>query len=161
MKTVHRYYIYLLMVLHYHQTVLSIEFASMLLFIRRTFTKIYDAYFYRYPSLSTVRLLLQCGADVNTSNILRDKPIHVFISNSNDCNESILQLLCDAGAHLDCANKLRQTPMDLASDFNTRELLKARIKRSLKCLCARFIQKNEIPFHGKIGHSLAHFVEQH
>jgi ankyrin repeat protein len=115
----------------------------------------------RYPSLSTVRLLLQCGADVNASNILRDTPIHVFVSNSNDCNESILQLLCNAGAHLDCANALGETPMDLATDIHTRQLLKARIKLNLKCLCARFIQKNEIPFHRKISHSLAHFVEQH
>ncbi len=116
---------------------------------------------FRYPCLHTARTLLQCGADVNASNVERNTPVHVFVSNSSDCDESILQLLCDANAHLDCANALRKTPMDMASNSNTKQLLKARMKLSLKCLCARLIQRNDIPFHGKIVNSLVNFVERH
>jgi Fem-1 family protein b len=116
---------------------------------------------FRYPCLHTVRILLQCGADVNASDALRNTPVHIFVSNSSDCNESILQLLCNANAHLDCANALRQTPIDMASSLNTKQLLKTRMKISLKCLCARLIQRNNIPFHGKIVNSLVIFVERH
>jgi len=116
---------------------------------------------FRYPCLQTVRTLLQCGADVNASNTIRNTPVHIFASNSTDCNEAILQLLCNANAHLDYANALRETPMDMASNSHIKQLLKARMKLSLKCLCARLIQKNDIPFHGKIVNSLVIFVERH
>lgn len=111
--------------------------------------------------MHTVRTLVQCGIDVNASNALRNTPIHVFASNSSDCDEAILQLLCDADVHLDYANALRETPMDLALNLNIKRLLKTRIRLSLKCLCARIIQKNDIPFHGKIGNSLVTFVARH
>lgn len=116
---------------------------------------------FRYPCLQTVRTLLQCGANVNANNAVGNTPVHIFVSNSSDCNEAILQLLCNADAHLDCANALRETPMDMASNLHIKQLLKARMKLSLKCLCARLIQRNDIPFHGKIVNSLVTFVERH
>jgi ankyrin repeat protein len=116
---------------------------------------------FRYPCLHTVRTLIQCGADVNACNTLRNTPIHIFVSNSSDGNEAILQLLCEAHAHLDYANVLREIPMDLALNLNIKRLLKTRMRLSLKCLCARLIQMNDIPFHGKIVNSLVTFVERH
>jgi Fem-1 family protein b len=116
---------------------------------------------FRYPCLHTVRILLQCGADVNARNTKRNTPLHAFASNSNGYNESVFELLCNANAHLDYANSLSQTPLDVVSNLNMKQLLKARMKLSLKCLCAQLIQKNNIPFDGKIAHSLVTFVTGH
>ncbi|CAF0804188.1 unnamed protein product [Rotaria sordida] len=115
----------------------------------------------KYPCLHTARLLLQCGADVNAIDVIRNTPLHIFVSNSNVVDDTIIQYLCDAGVHLDCVNALRETPIDIATDLNMKQFLRARTKISLKCLCARLIQKNTILFHGKISNSLINFVKKH
>ncbi len=104
---------------------------------------------------------MQCGADVNANNIERFTPLHVFVSNSSSCNEIILQLLCDADAHLDYVSESGKTPIDVALNANIKQLLQAKMKLSLKCLCASLIQKAKILFHGKISNSLVNFVKRH
>ena len=111
--------------------------------------------------MQTVRILLQCGADVNANDAIRNTPLHVFTSNQSTCDESIFNILCDAGAHLDCVNALGETPADLALDPIVKQLMKSRMQLSLKCVCARSIQKNNIPFHENISVSLVSFVEKH
>jgi ankyrin repeat protein len=118
-------------------------------------------FYFRYPCGCTVRTLLQCGADVNVTDAIQNTPLHVFLSSSHRVNESILKILCDANPHLDYANVLGETPIDITSDPNIKQLLKKRMKLSLKCLCARLIQKNNISFHGKVSNSLVTFVEKH
>jgi Fem-1 family protein b len=118
-------------------------------------------FYFRYPCLHSLRILLKCGADVNGLDVVRNTPLHIFVSNSNNCDETIFQLLCDAGAHLDWINALGETPADIASNANIKQLLNIKMKLSLKCLCARLIQKNDIPFHGMISTSLVTFVERH
>ncbi len=115
----------------------------------------------RYPCLLTVRTLIQCGANVNATDAIRNTPLHIFVSSWITCDESILNFLCDHGAHLDCVNALRESAIDIASNVNTILLLKSKMKLSLKCLCARLIQENKILFHGKIAKSLVRFVEEH
>ncbi len=111
--------------------------------------------------MRTVRTLLQCGADANASDVTGNTPLHILASNSSVCDETILQLLFDAGAHFDYTNALGETPIDIALNSNTKQLLKAKTKMKLKCLCAGLIRKNYIPFHGKIATSLVNFVERH
>jgi ankyrin repeat protein len=98
---------------------------------------------------------------VNTTDAVGNTPLHILASNSNNCDETILQLLCDAGPHFDYTNTLGETPIDLALNSNTKQLLKVKMKIKLKCLCARLIKNNDIPFHGKIATSLVNFVERH
>jgi hypothetical protein len=98
---------------------------------------------------------------VNAIDAVRNTPLHVFASNKSTCDESILTLLCDAGAHFDYVNVLRETPIDVASNSNIKQLLKSKMKLSLKCLCARLIQKKNVPFQEKIAVSLVNFVEKH
>lgn len=116
---------------------------------------------YRYPCFHTARLLLQCGADIDTTTFEQNTPLHILVSNSDTYDESILQLLFDTNAHLDYANESGKTPIDVAINSNIKQLLKARMTLSLKCLCARLIHKNNVSFYGKIGKSLATFVERH
>ena len=80
----------------------------------------------RYPCLNTVRLLLQGGADINAFDVERTTPLHVFVANSNSCNETILQILVDAGAHLDYVDGSGETAIDAAFHANIKQLLKAR-----------------------------------
>jgi hypothetical protein len=77
------------------------------------------------------------------------------------CHENILNFLCEHGAHLDCVNALRESAIDITYNVSTIQLLKSKMKLSLKCLCARLIQKSKISFHGRIAKSLARFVEEH
>lgn len=120
-------------------------------------SKFYD----RYPCLQTSRVLLQYGAAVDAVDTTRNTPLHVIVSNKEPCDESFLDLLCDAGAHLDYANTLAKTPADLATTANIRQLLKSRMNMSLKCLCARLIRKSNVFYGDRIGTSLITFVEKH
>ncbi len=108
-----------------------------------------------------MRILLQCGADVNANDVEQFTPLHVFVAHSAQCNEVILQLLCDAHAHLDYVNKSGETPIDVAFDRNIKQLLKARMTLSLKCLCARLIQTSRISLQGRVPNSLIAFVKRH
>jgi hypothetical protein len=78
-----------------------------------------------------------------------------------NCNEAILKLLYNAGAHLDYASTSGEIPIDVAVNISMKQLLIARMTYSLKCLCARLIQKAKLPFQGTISHSLATFVNRH
>lgn len=87
--------------------------------------------------------------------------LYVFVSNTNIIDDTIIRLLYEAGTHLDCVNALKEAPISIASNLNIKQFLKTRAKLSLKCLCAKLIQKNNISFHGKIAASLIKFVEKH
>ena len=67
-------------------------------------------------------------------NATRETPLHTLLAYSRPGNHAIVQRLCDADAHL----KLR-----------------------LKCVCARLIQKCEIPYDSKLTPSLLRFVKLH
>ncbi|CAF4870832.1 unnamed protein product [Rotaria sp. Silwood1] len=82
----------------------------------------------QYPCLHTARLLVQCGAKVNAMDAVRNTPLHLFVSQSTIVDDTIIQYLCDAGAHLDCVNALGETPIDIATNSNIRQFLKARTK---------------------------------
>jgi ankyrin repeat protein len=99
---------------------------------------------------------------VNAVDIIRNTPLHVFVSNNEYiCDESLMKLLCDAGAHLDYINSLGETPFDLAINPIIKQLLTRQMHLSLKCLCARLIQKKNVPFRGKCSTSLVNFVKKH
>lgn len=116
---------------------------------------------FRYPCQLTVRMLIQSGADVNATNSIRNTPLHILVTDSSSCDENIIGLLCEHGAHLDSVNLLRETAFDLASSIDTIQLLKSKMKLSLKCLCARLIQTSNISFHEKLSKSLVRFIEHH
>ena len=154
------YCIYLPIRIHLPMIISSIEVASMTLTILRQI-HCFSSSLFRYPCIFTIRMLIQCGADVNATNFIRNTPLHVFVTNWSSCDESVIDLLCKHGAHLDTVNLLRETAIDLASPVNTVQLLKSKMQLSLKCLCARLIQTNNVSFHKKLSKSLVQFVEHH
>jgi hypothetical protein len=85
----------------------------------------------------------------------------VLNRNWNESNTAILEFLCDAGAHLDCVNQDGKTAADIAVHPQAIQLLKARTKLNLKCLCARLIQQNKLEIRDKLSNSLIEFVSKH
>ena len=106
-------------------------------------------------------MLLNCGADIDAMDAIRNTPLHVLVGNSSEPDEALFRLLYDCGAHLDCVNALGETALDIATSLKIKALLRARMQISLKCLCARLIRQSEVPFEGRIPASLEKFVEQH
>ena len=94
-------------------------------------------------------------------NAARDTPLHTLMAYSNRSDNAIIHCLCDADAHLDCVNALGKTPADITADKTEKGMLKSHMKPRLKCLCARLIQKCEIPYDNILTSSLVAFVEWH
>lgn len=115
----------------------------------------------RYPCYNTVRTLLQCGADPNASDAIGNTPLHIFVSNVCVYNEKILQLLCDAGAHLDYTNALEETPVNIISRVDLKQLVQTKTKIKLKCICARLIRREHIQYQEQIPRTLVDFVQRH
>ena len=59
----------------------------------------------------------------------------------------IIELLINAGAHIDCVNNYDETPLDVAMITETRSLLQSMYRPSrLKCLCARLITTEQLNY---------------
>lgn len=112
-----------------------------------------DSHLCRYSFLGTARLLLECAADVNARDLDRNTPLRLLVSNHSTAQEALLSLLCDAGAHLDCASTNHETLPDIVQD--------PMLKLSLKCLCACIIRRKHLPFHGFVSLSLVHSSENY
>lgn len=116
----------------------------------------------RYPSLETSRLLLQCGADVHAVDCRGNTPLHVFVSNEiSNGDGTLLRLLCDSGAHVDCVNHFGETSYDCANDPMIKQLLKNQMYLNLKCSCARLIRREKLSFRDQLSSALVHFVGKH
>lgn len=115
----------------------------------------------RYPSYSTIRALIRCAAHVNVFDQQGNTPLHIYLINSRTIDEKILDLLCQADAHMDYANQDRRTPFDLALTNETKQQIRNRLTINLKCICARKIQSAKISTDGLFNDSLRNFVARH
>ncbi len=113
----------------------------------------------------TTRLLIDCGADVNAEDIDGNTPLHILVRNTSSSTVlKMIDLLSDAGAHLDYVNKRRRTPLGstLPSGSKINDRLKKRMNvMRLKCLCAQIIQKQQVPYENLLTISLVNFVQKH
>jgi ankyrin repeat protein len=113
----------------------------------------------------TTRLLIDCHANVNALDIDGNTPLHILVQNMSSTNVfKTIDLLCDAGIHLDYVNNKRQTPLESVSPyrFKTIEWLKAKMTVfRLKCLCAQIIQRQQLSYQNLLSTSLVNFVQKH
>lgn len=110
----------------------------------------------RFPSLSTVRVLICYGRrwiDLDAvDKVLGNTALHKISESwlfvvDNQQQKAIIELLVRAGAHVDCVNANGQTPLDIATNDETRNLLRSKqTLPRLKCLCARLINEQQLPF---------------
>ena len=112
-------------------------------------------YLFSYPSVNTTRLLLTYGLrwiDLDAVDWIRSyTALHIISSDwghyDQENTTTIVEMLINVGAHLDCVNEHGQTPLDIAHKIETRTLLRSKQTPSrLKCLCARFITDRNLPY---------------
>lgn len=113
-----------------------------------------------FPRMNVIHFLLKCGANINARNDSKSTPLHVATVPYN-CNNWLVQLLLDNGAHLDQPNASGEMPLHKVNEspFN----LDLRILQyvNLKCLCARAVATYKIPYKNQIPKTVEDFVEAH
>jgi ankyrin repeat protein len=121
--------------------------------------------FSRYPCLGTARLLLQCGASIDAIDYKKNTPLHLLLKDPLHVdNLRIVELLLTHSAHPDYINSQGQTPLQLipSTDKHTMSFFKSRVGTGrLKCLCARLITQQRVPYGELSSTSLAHFIQRH
>lgn len=118
-----------------------------------------DNQVYVFPKQEVIKLLLDCGANVNARNETKSTPLHVA-SVAYNFRCSLVQMLLDYGAHIDQPNSSRECPsVKIAQNpLNYIHLLNY---VTLKCLCATTVIKHNIPYENQIPKTLETFVKLH
>ncbi|CAF4175783.1 unnamed protein product, partial [Rotaria sordida] len=118
-----------------------------------------------YPCWMTTRLLIDCNADVNALDLNGNTPLHTLVQNISSSNVlKTIDLLCNAGAHLDYVNKDGQTPLQLVPSFRIKIIERLKKKMDvicLKCCCARLIRQQQFSYQNILSNSLIAFVRKH
>nr|XP_018898365.1 PREDICTED: protein fem-1 homolog B-like isoform X2 [Bemisia tabaci] len=120
----------------------------------------------KFPCLATAKLLIQCGADVNAMDSSRNTPLHVIVCVQKPINDyltvhSIIKELTEAGAHIDTVNKDGKTPFEAATRGVAEIILSMQRQLSLKCMAAKVVKQNNIPYQGLVPKALESFIELH
>jgi hypothetical protein len=122
-------------------------------------------------SIETIKILLECGANVNPSiDVSYMTPIIAAVSSSdietkNQC-DSIILLLIKKGAHIDYTNKYGKTIFDIYEarfNENISNIYNVIHSTTLQCLAARVIRQNDIEYNDnkKLSKFLIEFVRYH
>ncbi|CAF0780577.1 unnamed protein product [Adineta steineri] len=104
-----------------------------------------------FPNLAATQLILTYDnhwINVDAVDLLDGNTALHIISQSDKLDAlSIIELLINAGAHLDCLNKHNKTPFDYAKTIEMQTLLqKQQTPSLLKCLCARHIVTQQLQY---------------
>lgn len=113
-----------------------------------------------FPSMEVAQVLIDVGADVHTTDLQGNTPLHVAASN-RPCKPEIIKLLLNEGAHLDACNKDHKTPMQLLHGMSIYDIVPPMSFINLQCLAARKVVKCGIPYKNHIPTKLAAFVDIH
>ena len=121
---------------------------------------------YKFPCISTVKLLLNAGINVDASNNNGDTPLHkavMYKPSSKNIHRltNMLEALLDGGAHHDYVNNAGKTAMDIAQTDEARNILSERKKLELKCISARAVKKFGLPYLEMVPKILEKFISMH
>ncbi|XP_061389317.1 protein fem-1 homolog C [Musca vetustissima] len=112
-----------------------------------------------FPNASVIKLLLNCGMNVNAKNEVKSTALHIAAQPYNFSNE-IITLLLNHGADLDQPNKSDERPYNLIA-LNAANTIPLMNYINLKCLAATIISKYRIPYRNQIPKCLETFVKEH
>ena len=116
----------------------------------------------QWPSKTLVDILLLLGSDPTSTDNHGNSALHAaarYHSQCNGFNTNIFSLLLARGAHSDQKNFNNQQAVDLLADCDgVRNVFQ---KISLKCLAARVVAENRIPYKGEVPVSLYSFIQLH
>jgi hypothetical protein len=108
---------------------------------------------FSFPNMDATKLLITYGSrwiDFNAGDRVQgDTALHVISRSLKQDGRTditaIIELLIDAGAHVDCVNKFGKTALDEAVETEIRILLRSKQSPPrLKCLCARLITDQQL-----------------
>ncbi|EDW97709.1 protein fem-1 homolog A isoform X1 [Drosophila yakuba] len=112
-----------------------------------------------FPNAEVIKLLIQCGVDVNIKNEAKSTPLHVACQPYNYDNE-IVHLLLKCGGDIDQPNRADKRPYDLIASNPTSTIPLLNFV-TLQCLAATAISKHRIPYHNQLHRQLEKFVRSH
>jgi len=92
-----------------------------------------------FPSIPTISLLLECGADPNATDHDGNTALHTAAI-SKPVKPTVIQTLLDSGAHFDNINFERKTFFQLIKGQPLHEIANPVRHTSLKCLSARAVR---------------------
>ena len=115
-----------------------------------------------FPSTSVVKLLVECGAKINANNQKGSTPLHTA-SLVENFNQQIIEILLDNGAHIDIRNNDSDRPIDLLKRIpdGAGSKINPLHYTTLKCLAARVVAQQEIPYKEEIPEILEEFIQAH
>jgi len=106
---------------------------------------------FSFPNLATTQLLLTYGnrwinvdaVDISNGNTA----LHIVSQSTRPDALPIVELLINAGAHVDCLNRHDKTPFDYAKITEIKAILQKHQSPSLlKCHCARLIVTHKLNY---------------
>lgn len=112
-----------------------------------------------FPNADVVKVLIQCGSEINAKNESKSTPLHVAALPYN-YETDVVHLLLKNGADLDQPNKSEERPINIIAG-NPHNRIPLMNFINLKCLSATIINKYRIPYRNQIPKSLEEFVRQH
>ena len=114
-------------------------------------------------NLSIIRLLIQCGADVNEiCDYERNRPLHLIAKCSDIAiAKPVIELLLNAGTHPDTIDYRGCTPKDIAQAPDVKNFLLEHTQLSLKYRCAQMIVSKKMNYQNHLPSSLITFVQLH
>lgn len=112
-----------------------------------------------FPNIDVVRLLIQCGMNVNLQNNNGSTPLLVA-SLPYNFEVNLINLLLESGAHIDQPNKNADLPLTLIQTNPGNEIYIANYM-SLKCIASSVVVRYRIPYKNVIPKTLEAFVKCH
>lgn len=122
-------------------------------------TFIEDPHTVIFPDAGVAELLLDCGALVDAINQNQSTPLHVACTRSN-YNAEVVNRLLQHGAHIDRRNATGNQPNKLLASISECKI-NALNHISLKCLAARKVAEERLPYFGLIPVQLEDFILMH
>ncbi|GLH13508.1 Fem-1-like protein B [Gryllus bimaculatus] len=114
------------------------------------------------PCIPAIRLLIECGASLNSRDIRGNTPLHIIATHRNGSVASeVIFLLLGAGAHVDCVNVFGNAPIDIAYTDAACQIFQSQIPLTLRCMAAKAVMDYNIQFENQIPKTLIDFVYWH
>ncbi|CAB4060754.1 unnamed protein product [Lepeophtheirus salmonis] len=110
-------------------------------------------------SSEVLKILVECGANVNAMNSTASTPLHIAAVPQN-YRTKIIELLLKNGAHIDIRDFYGVTPCRLLKDIGSC-LVNPLKYTTLKCLAAQVISRHNLPFQRQVPAALEAFIDAH
>ena len=138
----------------------SIHFALLRIVVYGGVNTSSTLYFYQedmFPHIPLLKLLIECGINVNCSDCHGNTPLHFGLLCPTPSMAMVKELL-NNGAHIDACNF---RGISAYSILGNQERLQRFNYMSLKCFAAQVIAQNQIPYHGNVPTTLEGFISVH